>query len=173
MNLKKIREDKIDTVMQDLIGKNYPVQDQDIFNVACYNHILLLPPKYNLMITREIKKEDMIIVFGKDLTDEAYQAPCIIHYAGKVKPWQSPLLEFSYQWWEVAVTLPDFPIIWDKMVKKLAEISTNRERSLEYRIGSVITFIPQRLSFLFSFVKDYGIQGLVCKLKEKCIIWDK
>lgn len=167
MNLKKIREDKKDLQMQRLISKNFPVQDQDIFNVACYDHILLLPPRYNLMITRDISKEDMNAVFGKEDTDEAYRNPCIIHYAGKLKPWQSPLLEFSFQWWNVAISLPTFPEIWDKMVEKLAENEIINKTSVEYRIGSAFTFIPQKIGVLFTFIKDYGFKGLSYKIKEK------
>lgn len=167
MNLRRIREDKIDIQMQQLIGKDFPVQDQDIFNVACYGHILLLPPKYNLMITRDISKEDMYVVFGKEGTEEAYNNACIIHYAGKLKPWQSPLLEFSFQWWNVAIMLPSFHDIWDNMVEKLAENEIINKTSVEYRIGSLFTFIPQKFSLLFSFIKDYGFKGLAYKIKEK------
>ena len=127
----------------------------------------MIPPKYNLMITRDISKEDMYVVFGKEGTEEAYNNACIIHYAGKLKPWQSPLLEFSFQWWNVAIMLPSFHDIWDNMVEKLAENEIINKTSVEYRIGSLFTFIPQKFSLLFSFIKDYGFKGLAYKIKEK------
>lgn len=101
LNLAAMRGERLVDIFEELLERNFPVQDQDIFNVACYNHILLLPPKFNLMITQSINYKDMAKVFGNDMTEEAFEKPVVIHYAGKIKPWRSVNIEFAEKWWPV------------------------------------------------------------------------
>ena len=48
MNLKKIRDDQVQTKFLSHLEKKYPYEDQDILNVCCYGKILRIPQKWNL-----------------------------------------------------------------------------------------------------------------------------
>ena len=107
INLKQIREDNMTKKFIDLTKRNYQSQDQDILNVACYEKILTLPPKYNAMVLKlkennprlkELYKEEEII--------EAKTKPHIIHYANKKKPWNSRNVYMENYWWNIANKTP-------------------------------------------------------------------
>ena len=167
MNLEQIRNNKIDILFHTLISKQFTVQDQDIINASCYNHIRLLHPKFNLMITQDIGREEMYKVFGNQQTDEAFSTPIIIHYAGRVKPWKSPLVKFSEEWWRVAMTFENWQAVWMTMCKNIEFEFMQCKKSAEYKIGSIFTILPKRICSIMNAVKYLGIQGLIYKLREK------
>lgn len=112
LNLKKMRDDNLSTVFQQLLGKNFPSQDQDILNVACYNHIKILPLKYNAMTKYNVGDknaydtiESLPICYSREEWNEACEAPVIIHYADRWKPWQDLRGQFVADWWKYAMEL--------------------------------------------------------------------
>lgn len=112
LNLKKMRDDNLSTVFQQLLGKNFPSQDQDILNVACYNHIKILPLKYNAMTKYNVGDknaydtiESLTICYSREEWNEACEAPVIIHYADRWKPWQDLRGQFVADWWKYAMEL--------------------------------------------------------------------
>ena len=112
LNLKKMRDDNLSTVFQQLLGKNFPSQDQDILNVACYNHIKILPLKYNAMTKYNVGDknaydtiESLPICYSREEWNEACEAPVIIHYADRWKPWQDLRGQFVAGWWKYAMEL--------------------------------------------------------------------
>lgn len=167
MNLKQIRIDGVNDLFQDLIAKKYPVQDQDIINSACYNHIYFLHPKYNLMITQDVDREDMFKVFGERLTEEAFATPVIIHYAGCIKPWKNPVIKFSDEWWKTAMTFDNWHPVWLGMCENIEYEIMQYKKSAEYKIGSIFTAFPKWISNVVKAFKYIGFQGIVYKLKLK------
>lgn len=165
LNLKKIREDNLDDVFQNLISKQYPVQDQDIINAACYDNIKLLHPKFNLMITQDVDERDMSTVFGEKDATEALENPVVIHYAGRIKPWKTPIIKFSYEWWNVAMSLELPTLIWNNMQRSLEAEISGYKQSTEYKIGSIFTYLPRKIKITFSALKYVGFKGLIYKLK--------
>lgn len=109
MNLKTMREDGLEKRFFELIEKNFPNNDQDILNCACYGRILMLPPKYNCMTKYRLLEENsyesmpcISLCFEREEWEEACQSPVIIHYADKWKPWENLSVDFAEVWWKYA-----------------------------------------------------------------------
>ena len=109
MNLRKIREDNLTPILEKEAYNNYPTVDQDVFNKVCYNHILHLPFKFNVMTKYKSIKDktlseykQMCEIYGEKELNEAIERPLIIHYADKIKPWNDKKCIFSDYWWKYA-----------------------------------------------------------------------
>ena len=67
INLKKIREEKLDDEMIYLLNKNkYAYPDQDVINIICKNKIKYIEPIYNSAITTGIVDNAKIIHYIRD-----------------------------------------------------------------------------------------------------------
>ena len=124
MNLKKIREDNLTPVFEKEAYNNYPTVDQDIFNKICYNHILHLPFKYNVMTKyKSIVDSDlpeykqMCEIYGENELIEAIATPKIVHYADKIKPWSNPSVILATLWWKYARKSVFFKLIIFKIIE--------------------------------------------------------
>lgn len=166
MNLEQIRKNKIDVTFKELINEQFPVQDQDIINSACYNHISLLHPKYNLMLTQEIERCDMNKVYGLQLTNEAFTNPVIIHYAGCIKPWKNPSIEYSNEWWNIGIGINGWTDIWLGMSENVKKEISFSQKSIEYQIGSLITAIPKWVLKTVTSLKYVGLKGVLTRIKK-------
>lgn len=107
LNLKKIREDNLTSVLCEEALKNYPTVDQDVINKVFYDHILHLPFKYNVMTKyKSIKNHKMSEwdkiqkLFPDEDLNVSVKNPCIVHYADKVKPWNNPWCLLADEWWK-------------------------------------------------------------------------
>lgn len=97
-NLKKIREDRIESRFLKCMENWYPYMDQDILNKACAGRIRLLAQKYNYFNRcRNISRKPEI---GKTDTEEKDWE--ILHFAGAYKPWESLRIRYAQAWWEYA-----------------------------------------------------------------------
>lgn len=102
LNLKEMRKDNVVSKFLELIPKNMPVQDQDIINVVCYGKIAFISPKYNVMTQcADWRIEDYQNVYSEVELREAWNKPCIIHYANIHKPWNSLDCVFMDYWWNM------------------------------------------------------------------------
>lgn len=106
MNLANMRRDSIQDKFLELANRNFMQEDQDVINVACYDHIRHLPLKYNVMIkyfgTDEHSNEVGKQVYSPDEIAEAMSSPVIIHYANKTKPWNDFRLKWANRWLQYA-----------------------------------------------------------------------
>lgn len=103
-NLKKIREDRLNETFIAHMSIRYPYEDQDILNVCCYNHIFMLPAKWNnftagIGLENDLRvagyKEDVLLMY-KSLYG-------ITHYATKeARPWEGRRAWKDWYWWQVA-----------------------------------------------------------------------
>lgn len=101
MNLEKMRQDNLVETFLELISRNLPTQDQDIINTACYGNITFLPFKYNVMPKlAEKSPEDYGRSYSVAELEEAWNSPCIIHYADAAKPWNNAKCVFMDFWWQ-------------------------------------------------------------------------
>mgnify|MGYP003290412886 CR=1 FL=1 len=101
MNLKKIREDKMDLMWNGMIQKKYFYQDQDILNLTCKPHILFLPMEYNRFMfysKEELEELRRNSVFTREEIEKAIEKPVVIHYAGE-KPWNKYSVLGAAAWW--------------------------------------------------------------------------
>lgn len=113
LNLDEMRKDNLSKKMLDLVDEGYPSQDQDIINKACFGKIKVLPVKYNVMTKYSIfggkGRSDAreFEVYPMEEVKEAKKSPIIIHYADKIKPWQSKNIIFGAKWWSIVEKLPE------------------------------------------------------------------
>lgn len=114
MNIAAMREDDIEDEFAKLLGRDFESQDQDILNVACYGRIRLLPPRYNSMTKYgNVDPSGYDGEFGSALREcygridweEACLRPAIVHYADRIKPWDSMAVPHVEEWWRYALAL--------------------------------------------------------------------
>lgn len=120
MNLKSLRRDNMVKRFLELIPQNMPSQDQDILNHACYGKIAFIPLKYNV-ITKLADRglEDYKNSYSEAELKEAWNKPCIIHYADQYKPWNSKDCVFMEQWWSFCRKSPMYKCIVSDFMDEL------------------------------------------------------
>lgn len=150
LNLKKMRDDNLSTVFQQLLGKNFPSQDQDILNVACYNHIKILPLKYNAMTKYNVGDknaydtiESLPICYSREEWNEACEAPVIIHYADRWKPWQDLRGQFVADWWKYAMELEKKSDYSQWIVRNIATYQTQVISDLQNKRAEINAKLQQ------------------------------
>lgn len=106
MNLFKMRLDNMQIRFMELMKNNYHQEDQDVINKACYGNIRHLPLKYNVMIkyldNNSPDKFKGERVYAKDELENAFNAPVIIHFANKEKPWSAFDSFWAEKWFSYA-----------------------------------------------------------------------
>lgn len=100
-NLKKIRDDKMNVMLKEHLVYDYPFEDQDILNICCYDHILILPAKWNRF---NDVYGSIDIMQGSEMSMDGFLGNGgIIHFTSKVgKPWETYRAWKCDKWWEVA-----------------------------------------------------------------------
>lgn len=105
MNLKKMREDGLVNKFRQFIEEHFelPMHDQDTINSICYNRILHLPFKFNVMNKYYKNKDAAISCLGSEEANIAFDHPEILHFSPQ-KPWNqnkesAPKEEI---WWQYA-----------------------------------------------------------------------
>lgn len=83
MNLRNMRREEATSRFLELDVKNkFPYRDQDVINVACSGGVLCVDRKYN------------------DFIFDGDASSCILHFAGKYKPWYAKSNKFQAVWWK-------------------------------------------------------------------------
>jgi len=101
MNLKALRQSGVANTWLSLAQNDYPLQDQDVINIACFDHIKILSPKYNAMpVIYRKSLNSLKQVYSHQEILEARQHPVIIHYADKYKPWQYYDIDHAKEWYK-------------------------------------------------------------------------
>lgn len=110
-NLDKMRakEGLIDELVR-LSKNNYPMQDQDVVNLAFAKEIEILPLKFNY-VTKYSKvlldrAPEYVAIYGEDKIQEALQHAHILHFAGADKPWNSYKVDYDDVWLSYALSTP-------------------------------------------------------------------
>ncbi len=96
MNLEKIRADKMEEKLQSYIGTF--ADDQDIMNKFYYGKIKLIHPKWNLTLVSLRSWVGADAVYPRAVSQEAYNNPAIMHYAGELKPWVYYNIFLAHEW---------------------------------------------------------------------------
>lgn len=100
LNLKQLRHDRIDEKLWDFTKRHSPLdyQDQDVLNSVFAEHVKYIHPKWN--VTRDL--EDFNAITPNQISITALQNPAIIHYNGKIKPWniEDRTYNFVLTWWD-------------------------------------------------------------------------
>lgn len=171
MNLSTMRRDKVVERFMDAIPLNMPSQDQDIINHVCYGKIALLPLKYNVITKLSDKSiENYKGSYTRMELLEAWNRPCIIHYADINKPWNSGKSVFMEHWWKFfgscSIDGVDIPLFFQEFIidiiyslpngdmfsKKLPKIF-----NLKFRRNYVIYGAGKRAKDVISYLKRMEI----------------
>lgn len=102
MNLKKIREDKLEEKMVEVINDDTIIKrwnDQDIVNIACEGKVGFLPLNYISYpyLIDLLEKSDFTSDYTREELYDSIINPKIIHFAAS-KPWNSNP-KYSNLWW--------------------------------------------------------------------------
>ena len=170
MNLSLMRANNTSSIFHKLLAERWESQDQDILNSACYGHITVLPPRFNSMT--KYQNDDfesynsplhpyLKLCYTQGQWREACENPVIIHYADKIKPWDSISVPFSYYWWKYLRILDKNYPSYDEYFKRLTEkektdiYETRLEKAIQdlnainnsfsFRIGRFITYPFRKL----------------------------
>lgn len=142
MNLEKMRKDNLEPRFMELAGKNLPSDDQDVLNIACYDGIRILPFHFNVMTKYFPRNADEFFAYTgvkESWTRAEYrramEAPVVIHYADKRKPWLDSSVDFAERWWHYAMRSPLRQAIAEEYLE--GSIATGAERVLRYRSDAV------------------------------------
>lgn len=151
MNLDAIRRDSMSKTFMSMVDKNYPFQDQDILNAACYKKIMFLPRKYNVgPLKRNVKAENNFSKVHRAEIEAAYANPAIVHYAQPQKPWLSRSFPMASYWWKY------YDEIDPKFRKKYLDefIRKNRKNAVKVRIKHS-KLVMGTWQMLKKFAKNY------------------
>lgn len=124
LNLKELRENNMVNIMVDMIKNKYSIQDQDIYNVACFGHIKTIHPMFNVTpgILEKTKLELRQAYSFKEIK-EARVRPVIIHFSNSRKPWVYEGMEYGFMWDKNYEKLYNLKIINRKTYSKSKFIS--------------------------------------------------
>lgn len=145
MNLGLMRANNLEQRFFELLGYNFPNNDQDILNSACYGKIKILHPKYNAMTKYSLCDEYayekipcLPICYSKDEWESASSNPIVIHYADKWKPWENMSVDFAEVWWyyarKISIESEAFEYFFDNMFKK----QKSQKKTYETQIKDLI-----------------------------------
>lgn len=169
LNLEKIRHDGLEEKFTQLLSRNFSSQDQDILNLACRDHIKIIPFKYNAMTKYDLYSNKVHgLTYLKDWVDrsdwdEGRLLPVIIHYADKKKPWSDVSSLYAEAWWDVAKRLP--PSIQAEILSSYIDtVIENVHKDLS--TVKVLEKRQQRLLNYLSYWRDKKISQVKRKAKK-------
>lgn len=110
-NLEKCRETISQEEMLQLAqSRNFLNEAADVLNLAFEGQIKELDFIWNYPVETNARIRHML---AYDITEEmhdqylaACEAPHLLHFAGKPKPWEDPDIEFGFEWWKTAMKSP-------------------------------------------------------------------
>jgi len=104
-NIPKMLEENItEKLLERLKEVGEPmIVDQDIYNSVCQNTVKFIEPVWNYdrnieILIDEYDYSNEEINKLAELYEEVKKHPKIIHFAGSMKPWQYPLINFAERW---------------------------------------------------------------------------
>ncbi|MDR2600752.1 MAG: glycosyltransferase family 8 protein [Oscillospiraceae bacterium] len=154
MNLKIIRDEKLTLRFLELVTKGYKHVDQDVLNIVCYNRITFIPLKFNIPFDYVIVKNKLEKAYPLDDVEDALRNPVVIHYLIHLKPWKisDDRVFLLNLWYRTALKSPyhydhSKNMLIGRKNKELIKIQDYRN-TIEYKIGQIITFIPEILKKL-------------------------
>lgn len=184
INLEKMRRDNLEEKFSGLLERNFSSQDQDIINVACFGKIRHLQFKYNIMTKYNLLHDGEYDMnpgiqecFSREEWDYGIRHPVIIHYADRIKPWETLSVYYSKEWWRYAfragfreeLVMAYIENVCDSAIemRNTIHLVNAHKRDLLYqlecvhnsasfKIGRKITFIPRKIRGGIQCIIDHG-----------------
>jgi lipopolysaccharide biosynthesis glycosyltransferase len=101
LDLKKMREDRLQGDFEELARQDLEFQDQDVLNIRCRGRIAHLHPKYNVhcMLDYERCADICDRLWLRGEWTSAVENPAVLHFAGE-KPWVGSGCFYYDVWWK-------------------------------------------------------------------------
>lgn len=168
INLKKLRSfDSFQKMKKFAKEKSNLIQtaDQDIINGCFYDKIKLISYRYNFYHEHFSKTRAYFHPNNLQDYENSKNNPCIIHFVGKNKPWNTFIYEhkYTFTWWHYARMTPFYEEILFKnlnsqnrnannaidltLVRETANYLKNKITYWRYRLLSKITFGKKRRKY--------------------------
>ena len=154
INLKKWREDQLETKILDTIHKYdyFFAVDQDLLNCVLKGQFCILSPKWNTLILSRGCEAN----YDSTSLQEAKEHPCIVHLAGGGKPWNEQMGGiYRKLYWEYRLDTPwpakpnwkrslknKYPII-DCIAKMIYWLKKTLWIKKNYQIDKAISFFAK------------------------------
>lgn len=121
-NVKKITEKyETEDFFKIAISKDWIFMDQDVMNNMLSGHIFYIGQDWNCVSDCPNKEYNSRLNIIKKIPYEIYDDyinsrsdPKIIHYAGWQKPWDTPDMDFGFEYWNIARESDNYEIILKK-----------------------------------------------------------
>lgn len=171
LNLKKLRDDKVDERLLHFARKFSPLefQDQDALNAVFGSNVVFLDLAWNVIKNaKDVEGGIININYRRDLR-AAFLKPKIVHYTGSNKPWCLDIFEYDYlkEWWEVYFST-GFCTDEDR-ARYTRILSTERFKLYEpfvvLKLGKFELLHIYRENFRYKFI---FLGKLVCRKTMKC-----
>lgn len=106
--------------------------DQDVLNIKCEGRVHILEANWNVMTDCDKFRVNGIIKHAPKYIYDSYmksrENPYIIHYAGQEKPWNSPLCDYSEQFWRYARNSIFYESILYRMSDFISQFRAHEQR---------------------------------------------
>lgn len=106
---KYVRELDMETILNTAQRCEFVFPEQDVLNVLMNGKIKHLDFAWNLQLPLQQRFAKLIEAGSKIFNgyyERAYEAPCILHWAAKPKPWVCPDVPYGSEWWQTALRTP-------------------------------------------------------------------
>lgn len=106
---KYVRELDVEIILNAARQRRYVYEEQDILNVLMAGKIKHLDFAWNLQLPLQQRFSKLIETVSKTdngAYERAYEAPYILHWAAKPKPWVCPDVPYGNEWWQTALRTP-------------------------------------------------------------------
>ncbi len=140
-NVKQFNQFHYAQQVLNLASQNkFRILEQDALNAFFKTHIKYLDTKWNVPTACGFYKE--IISFMPDSFRKQYkrdvQLPCIVHFAGALKPWKTAQDDMTDLWWQYARKTPFYEVILQRLYNqaldcKLKELANYRKLYWKYK----------------------------------------
>ena len=148
------------------LSYNHPLVDQDVLNNVCNNRVLFFEQQWNYHNNFSESSQNInLLNLVPELQRKSYitasKKPYIIHYAGFIKPWHNPGMEFHDIWWQYARISPFYEGILYKnltqnspknttdttILKDILNYERNKKKYFKYKLFSKILIGKKRKKY--------------------------
>lgn len=143
LNLKKMRDDRIEPRLLEYkkTESKHLFMDQDAFNVVFHEKVLFLHPGYNCICeaVRSYTSDQIAMFYDISLQEAVHltDSACMLHMAGKKKPWNDPESEQMEEWISYIHDFREFAV-WERglLLQLREEVRSGNQALEQLRIES-------------------------------------
>ena len=143
-------------------NKFFKYGDQDILNIKCQGHIEYLDLSWNVLHACDGVRIQIVRMYTPGYLADAYfesrKHPKIIHYAGYLKPWDNPTIDFADVYWDSIRNSPPYELILNRFIKQnnsniLGDTATASARP-RGRLDNILEIVVNKAKALLKKIRD-------------------